>query len=77
MQILINVILSVILTFIGLFAYFLPTYIACEFESDVCDNRELECSRKIFLVNLFFGWTIIGWVVSLISAVGIKNNEDD
>lgn len=41
--------------------HFLPTIIAA-----------LKHSRSvvgIFLVNLFFGWTVIGWIVALIWAL--------
>ena len=39
---------------------FLPTLIA--------RSRNHPHTSAIFLVNLFFGWTFIGWVVSLIWA---------
>ena len=38
--------------------YFLPTIIA----------RDKPDATAIFLVNLLFGWTIIGWFVALIWA---------
>ncbi len=38
--------------------YFLPTIIA----------RDKPDLMAIFLVNLFFGWTVIGWFVALIWA---------
>jgi hypothetical protein len=41
--------------------YFLPTIVAAIRRSD----RVL----GVFLVNLFFGWTGIGWVIALIMAV--------
>lgn len=39
---------------------FLPTLVA--------NSRRHPNTLAIFLVNLFFGWTFIGWVVSLIWA---------
>ena len=44
---------------IGIFLilYFLPTIIAV--------NKERESVGAIFALNLFLGWTLIGWVVSL------------
>ena len=44
----------------GLVLLFLPTLIA--------RSRNHPNVRAIFLVNLFFGWTFIGWVVSLLWA---------
>lgn len=40
--------------------YFLPTLVALVRGSD----RPL----RVFLVNFFFGWTVIGWVVALLMA---------
>ena len=39
---------------------FLPTLVA--------NSRRHPNTLPIFLVNLFFGWTFIGWVISLIWA---------
>jgi len=41
--------------------YFLPTLIA--------SGRHLPERTGIFLLNLFFGWTLIGWVIALIWSV--------
>ena len=38
--------------------YFLPTII----------GRHKADAMRIFLVNLLFGWTVIGWVIALIWA---------
>jgi hypothetical protein len=38
--------------------YFLPAII----------GRDKRDSTGIFLLNLFFGWTVIGWVIALIWA---------
>lgn len=44
--------------------YFLPSILACE-----------KCNYKsVLLLNIFLGWTIIGWVVSLIW--GLKTVKD-
>ena len=47
-----------VISLTGLFAlYFMPTIIAyCR------DHRNY---ASIFVVNLFLGWTLIGWVLSL------------
>jgi cytochrome c biogenesis protein CcdA len=56
---------GVILLFVSLFAfiafgigvYFLPTFIAV--------NREHPDRYAIFIINLFFGWTFLGWIACL------------
>jgi len=50
-----------ILGLIGIVFYFLPTFIAF--------NRKKSNKISIFLLNLFLGWTFIGWIVALIWAV--------
>jgi len=46
-------------------AYFLPTIVA------VIRNKSNKLA--IFVMNLFLGWTFIGWVVALIWAVAKDN----
>jgi hypothetical protein len=41
--------------------YFLPTIIA--------NSRGVRSSLGVFFLNLFLGWTIVGWVVALVWAV--------
>ena len=41
--------------------YFLPTIIAF--------NRNRHNKGAIFVLNLFLGWTVLGWVVSMVWAV--------
>jgi hypothetical protein len=40
--------------------YFIPSMVAV--------NRKHNNALAIFLTNLFFGWTILGWVIALIWA---------
>lgn len=47
--------------FFILFLYFLPTLISWQ--------QRCKHSDGIFVLNLFLGWTLIGWVVALIWAV--------
>jgi len=49
---------GLILIAISLFIYFIPTLIA--------GNRSHREIWGIFILNLFFGWTLIGWVAALI-----------
>jgi hypothetical protein len=41
--------------------YFLPTIVAF--------NRNRHNKGAIFVLNLFLGWTVLGWVVSMVWAV--------
>jgi Superinfection immunity protein len=45
----------------GLLTYFLPTIIAA-----ARSKRDL---GAIFVLNLFLGWTFIGWIVALVWAL--------
>jgi Superinfection immunity protein len=42
--------------------YFLPTIIAIV--------RKMPNTGSVFVVNLFLGWTFIGWIVALVMAAG-------
>ncbi len=44
--------------------YFLPTLLASGRKKSI---------GSIFVVNLFLGWTFIGWVVALAMAAGAKD----
>lgn len=56
----IRVALAVLLS-IGTVGYLLPTTIAI--------IRRRTNTTAIFVLNLFLGWTLIGWVVALVWAV--------
>lgn len=56
----------IIVILILLSLYFLP-YIVSKIRSS---NR----SAQVFLLNLFLGWTFVGWVIALVIGVG-KNKE--
>lgn len=47
--------------FAGLCIYFLPTAIAFG-----TNNRK---AMAIFIINLFLGWTLLGWVIALSMSV--------
>ena len=47
--------------------YFLPTIIAF--------IRRSNNAGGIFLLNLFLGWTFIGWIVSLVWAIASRTNN--
>lgn len=53
-----------VLILIGLgafFIHFLPTFIA--------GSRHVHNFWWIFVINFFFGWTLIGWVIALVWAL--------
>ncbi|MFH1128777.1 MAG: superinfection immunity protein [Candidatus Omnitrophota bacterium] len=54
-------ILELLLVVLIFAIYFLPTLIAF--------LRRHKNSLAIFLLNLFLGWTVLGWVVSLVWSV--------
>lgn len=50
-----------ILFAIGLVIYFIPTFVA--------HNRQHKQQSSIVILNVFLGWTFVGWVIALIWAV--------
>jgi Superinfection immunity protein len=48
----------------GFFLYFLPTIIAMA--------RGKTNLAPILLVNLFLGWSVVGWIVAMVWAVSIE-----
>ena len=51
---------TVLVVLLGVAVYFLPSLVAIE--------RRKQNGAAIFLLNLFLGWTLLGWVVALIWA---------
>lgn len=56
---------EILIIIIPLFVYFLPSII----------GRKQRNFSSILLLNLFLGWTLIGWVVALIWAVSKEKKE--
>lgn len=56
----INSTVIVLLAILLLFFYFLPSFIA--------DIRKVKHAGWIYLLNIFFGWTILGWLAGIIWA---------
>jgi hypothetical protein len=48
--------------FLGVAIYFLPSIVAAA--------RQTHNVTGIFLLNLFLGWTGIGWIIALLLAIG-------
>ena len=53
--------LTFITVVIGIGVYLLPTIVA--------SRRNLQATGKIAAINIFLGWTILGWIVALALAV--------
>ena len=56
-----TILIGLIIVVIAIAIYFLPATIG--------GNRGINASGALFFVNLFFGWTLIGWLFCLIWAV--------
>ena len=59
------IILFAVVAIIGLAVYFIPTIVA------LC--RKHPNKGAIIVLNIFLGWSFIGWVVSLVMACSRKN----
>lgn len=55
--------------FMAVFVYFLPTVVAAK--------RGHQSGASIFVVNLFFGWTLLGWVAALAWALAATTDRGD
>jgi len=55
-----KILLFIIITFV-LGIYFIPTIISW--------NREHHQGPAIILINLFLGWTLLGWIAALVLAL--------
>lgn len=51
--------LGLVLLVLGVYVYFLPTWFA----------RDKGRLASIFVLNLFLGWTLVGWVGAMVWAV--------
>lgn len=62
-----DVILLLLVPIIGLFLYFLPALVA--------SDRKSPNTTAIFVLNLFLGWSLIGWIVALVWACSGENRR--
>jgi hypothetical protein len=51
------------------FVYLVPSFVAA--------GRNHHNSTPIFLVNLFFGWTVLGWLIALVWSFTEVHKHDD
>jgi Superinfection immunity protein len=61
--------LGFILLVITAFFYFIPTIVAV--------GRKVRNVGSVVVVNLFFGWTVIGWVVALAMAMRTVDRDKE
>jgi Superinfection immunity protein/zinc-ribbon domain len=54
-----NWIAFILIAAVGLFLYFVPTFV----------GKDKHNAGAIFALNLFLGWTLVGWVVALVWAI--------
>lgn len=62
-----DVVLVLIMLAIAVYLYFIPALVA--------SKKKRQDAMAIFVLNLFLGWTFIGWVVALVWAAktdGVK-----
>jgi len=68
-----SAIFSIILGLFILWIYFLPTFIA---------SKRNNHFSSVLLINLFFGWSLVGWIIALAIALSspkiivVEKNED-
>lgn len=62
------IILGLLFFAMGIALYFLPAILASK-------NKQCNNADAIFWLNLFLGWTFLGWVVALIMAIWKKEAE--
>ena len=54
---------------VGICLYFLPTILAV--------TRIRQRRAAVFLVNLLFGWTVIGWIAAMLSIAEQRKLDQD
>ena len=59
------IVISIVLILITL--YFIPSIIAIK-------KRHKDLS-KILMINTFLGWTIVGWIISLVMVINKQKKE--
>ena len=59
----IGILLMIAMMIAGLAVYFIPTFIAVA--------RRQRNILSIFILNLLLGWSVIGWVISLVWALKV------
>jgi len=58
-----GVLIAIVVILLGLTLYFLPTLIAA--------GRRKRNALAIFALNLFLGWTLLGWVLALVWSLSV------
>ncbi|HWH76829.1 MAG TPA: superinfection immunity protein [Candidatus Binatus sp.] len=61
--------IALLLVAFGIFVYFLPAIIGAK--------RQVTASGFLFIINLLFGWSVIGWIVCVLWAVCGQTKAQD
>ena len=56
-----SVILGIAVILVSIAAYWVPSFVAA--------RRKVPNVGSVVVVNLFLGWTVIGWIVALVMAM--------
>ena len=62
------ILLLILIAVVAFGIHFLPTFVA--------GSRHVHNFWWIFLINFFFGWTLIGWVIALVWALQDRPRYD-
>jgi len=55
-----NIVAGIMTAAMAVFIYLLPTYIAI--------RRKHKLTQAIYILNLFFGWTLLAWLIAFVMA---------
>jgi hypothetical protein len=59
---------SILIGFGALLIYFFPSFVAV--------GRKSRKDNQVFIINLFLGWTVIGWIIALMMAVSTSKYKE-
>ena len=63
----VHIIMLLVMLLVSTIIYFIPTIVA--------GSRNVQNTGSVFVINLFLGWTLVGWVVAL--AMAVRTVEQD
>lgn len=64
---LIAILIMIVIVLVFIVLYLFPSVIAIKKK-----HKDL---IKILIINIFLGWTIVGWIISLVLAINMQNKE--
>ena len=63
-----GIVIILLIIIVGIWIYLLPTIIAY--------TRKRDAKATVLIINLFFGWSVIGWAIALYIAL-VKDEEPE